>query len=118
MISAAALKELYCSCSCVSALRGSAQMVFWYSLNNCFVEIDGKGSTTDMQRGEHSVLGMGQGSEELPVTPGCQSCSICVVRLGKFSLKIFSYWEEASVRTDITAASSFANLGAFSTPGK
>lgn len=85
------------TCECPSGL--SARTVSWCSLNNHFVEIDGKGSITDMQRAEHSVLGMGQGSEELPVALGCQSCSICAVRLGEFSLKIFSYgkkplWEQ------------------------
>lgn len=88
VISAAALTELYCSCPCVSALWGSVHR--WYSLNNRFVEIDGKGSTTDTQRAEHSVLGMSQGSEELPLSAGCQSCSICMVRLREFSSKNFS----------------------------
>jgi len=65
-------------CPCPSGL--SAQAVFWYSLNNRFVQIGGKGSVTDVQRAEPSVLGVGQGSEEFPLAARCQSRLICVVR--------------------------------------
>lgn len=49
----------------------------------------------------HLVMGMSQGSEELAVSPGCQSC---VIKLERFSLKMFSYVKRP-LRTDVTAAS-------------
>lgn len=71
-----------------------------------------------MQRAERSVLGMGQSSEELPVSPGYQSLLNLCGQIRRIFFKNILLWEKAFMRTGITAASSFANVGAFSTPGK
>lgn len=97
----------------------SAQTVSWDWLRNGFVEVDGKGSSTDVGRAERAVLGGVRAVKSCLFHRGASPAQPVCSDVGNFLSKFSpGGGEEPSMRTDITAAPSFTNLRAFSTPGK